>query len=354
MVGIPGSGKLFELVRRAGFEVERIDRWRHKSAGKLAEAPRFLAHTMRLARDIRKLADRVGPDLVYLNGPRLVLAAALAGLKYPVMFHSHSWLPPGWSRTVTGLALRWINARVVANCGFVAGQWRRYVPAERISTIWNGVAGPAEMPPSRPAGPPRIGCIGRISREKGQLEFVAAAARIHESLPECRFAVYGEAMFGDPDAHGYAAEVRSAAAGLPIEFRGWAEDVYRAFAELDLVLVPSVGPEATTRVILEACAAGVPVIAFDTGGICEVVRNGVTGILVRSVEEMARESTALLTGDPGPRESMVRAAREEWQRRFTKARFHEQLIECCMGQEGILRRVGSPSVGALKRRVTGR
>ena len=41
-------------------------------------------------------------------------------------------------------------------------------------------------------------------------------------------------------------------------------------AGLDLLLVPSTGPEATTRVILEAYAAGVPVIAFPSGGIPEV------------------------------------------------------------------------------------
>lgn len=326
LVGIPGSGKLFDLVRAAGLEVAQVDSWPHKSAHKLTDAGRFLAHSLRLAEQIRKLADRVEAQIVYVNGPRLVPAAALAGLSCPVLFHSHSWLPPDRSRTVTGLALWWTGARVVANCEFVAEQWRQYVRPERISTILNGVAGPATAQPRPPGGPPRIGCIGRICPEKGQLEFVAAVARIHESLPECRFVVFGEAMFGSIDRRGYPAAVRSAAEGLPIEFPGWVNDVYAALAELDLVLVPSVGAEATTRVILEAYAAGVPVIAFDNGGISEVVREGVTGILTRSVEEMARESVALLAGDPERRISMARSARAEWQRRFSKEKFHEQLI----------------------------
>jgi len=119
--------------------------------------------------------------------------------------------------------------------------------------------------------------------------------------------------------------VRRAAAGLPIEFRGWVSDVYDALAALDLLLAPSKGPEATTRVIPEAFAAGVAAIAFDTGGISEVVEHGVTGVLVRSVEEMVRESVVLLS-DRERRDSMARAARNAWERRFTKEKFQEQIL----------------------------
>ena len=155
---------------------------------------------------------------------------------------------------------------------------------------------------------------------------MAAAAQIHESLPECRFPIYGAALFDNADAQRYEAEVRNMAIGLPIDFRGWVSDVHGALEELDLLLVPSSGPEATTRVILEAFAAGVPVIAFDTGGIAEVVRDGVTGILTRSAEEMAREAVALLAGDPERRIAMARAARAEWERRFTREKFHDCLL----------------------------
>ena len=50
--------------------------------------------------------------------------------------------------------------------------------------------------------------------------------------------------------------------------------------------------------ILEAFAAGVPVIAFPSGGIPEVVENGVTGLLAKDREEMAQSAIELLTGDP--------------------------------------------------------
>jgi hypothetical protein len=316
VVGLPGSGKLRDAIRGLGIEVERIDC--------ASDARRYLAQTPRLTAQVRDLAERTGADLAYLNGPRVVPAAALAGLKCPVMFHSHSWLPPGLARTAAGVALRRMDARVVANCEFVASQWRRFVRTEWISVVLNGVAGPGKV--RRWDRTLRIGCIGRIGPEKGQREFVTAAARIHEALPECRFVVCGEALFGSEDAQRYAAEVRRAAAGLPMEFRGWVGDIYDVLAELDLLLVPSNGPEATTRVIPEAFAAGVPAIAFDTGGISEVVENGVTGVLVRSVEAMAREAVALLSGDRKRRDSMARATRTAWEQRLTKEKFQEQIL----------------------------
>jgi glycosyltransferase involved in cell wall biosynthesis len=332
LVGLPGNGKLCELVRGSGFAVERID------CGPVAR-------TAQLAAQIAALARSANARLVYLNGPRLVPAAALAGLSCPVMFHSHSRVRLRAARTAAGLALRWMDARVVANCNFVAAQWRPFVSADRIAMVMNGVAGPPDIP-QRPAnGPPRIGCIGRISPEKGQREFVAAAALVHASLPECRFAICGDALFGNSKAQRYAAEVRAAAAGLPVEFRGWEADVYTSLSEFDVLLVPSVGPEATTRVIPEAFAAGVPVIAFDTGGIPEVVENGVTGVLARSVEEMARATVSLLTGDRERRLSMARAARLDWERRFTLAKFQESILGALEGATGL----GQPARGCTSR-----
>jgi glycosyltransferase involved in cell wall biosynthesis len=328
LVGLPGSGKLFDAVRALGLEVERIDCGPYRSGRKsAADFGRFVAQTPRLAAQIRSLANRVDAELIYVNGPRVVPAAALAGLRCPVLFHSHSWLPPGIARRATGLALRRMDARIVANCEFTASPWRRFVRAKRISIVANGVAGPQRVPQRQPAGPPRIGCIGRIGPEKGQREFVAAAAQIHSSLPECRFVVFGDALFGDGTAERYAAEVRSAAAALPVEFRGWAADVYAALSELDLLLVPSVGAEATTRVILEAFSAGVPVVALHTGGIPEVVENGVSGVLARSADEMARAAVALLTGDPDRRFSIARAGRAAWERRFTIEKFQQWLLQ---------------------------
>jgi glycosyltransferase involved in cell wall biosynthesis len=324
LVGLPGTGEMFGRMRELGFAAEAIECGPYESGRKsAADVARFAAQTPKLARRIRELAAKVRAELLYLNGPRLLPAAALAGLDCPVVFHSHSFLGPGAVRRLAGIALRRMKARVIGQSYYVAGPWEPFVGNDRITVIYNGVVGPKEFAPRPPHSPPRVGCIGRIAPEKGQLEFVATAAMVHRVVPECRFVVQGAALFGSTD---YEARVREAAAGLPVDFPGWTDDVYAAMQQLDLILVPSTKVEATTRVILEAFAAGLPVIAFGVGGIPEVVEHDIDGLLVRSPEEMARETIALL-GDPGRRAAMSAIARETWSRRFALDRYHAQMIE---------------------------
>jgi glycosyltransferase involved in cell wall biosynthesis len=330
LVALPGEGELFDLVRALGFETARVDCGPYSQGRKSPrDVARFLAETPRLARRIRRLAGDLQADLVYVNGPRLLPAAALAGLRCHVVFHSHSYLAPGLVRKLAGAALRSMHARVIACCRFVSDPWRPFVRPENLSVIYNGVPGPAALLPRQ--GPPRVGCIGRIAPEKGQREFLAAASIIYRALPDCRFLVYGAPLFSEPR---YSEEVRAAAAGLPVEFAGWVPDVYAALAGLDLVLAPSAAHEATPRVVLEAFAAGVPVVAFRSGGIPEVLDHGHGGWLADSVEEMARLSVDFLTAAPEVRAAVGQAARDNWRRRFTLDRFQEAVIRQLENQVG--------------------
>jgi glycosyltransferase involved in cell wall biosynthesis len=311
IVAMPGTGPMFERVRALGFETARITCGPYASRSKTAgDMARFVFETPRLARQIRELAR--GADIVYINGPRLLPAAALSGIRKPVVFHSHSYLPPGPVRKLSGLALRRLRAHVIGSCRYVAEPWKPYVSG--ISVVYNGVAGP-ERPRSERKGPLTIGCIGRIAPEKGQREFVEAARIIHSRMPEARFAIYGETMFA---SHDYEREVRAAAAGLPIEFAGWAANVYDALSGIDVLLVPSAPHEATTRVILEAFAAGVPVIAFPSGGIPEVLP--LSG-LAHSVQEMAE--MACSRGRPGARSHATD---------FTLERYRAEILNVLWGR----------------------
>ncbi len=306
LAGFPGNGELFDRVREIGFAVERIDCGPYTSGRKsVRDIAHFVREAPRLARQIGELARSVRADLVYINGPRLLPAAALAGLRAPVLFHAHSYVGPGLTRRIAGMALRRSRAWLLGNCEFVAAAWRDFVPPERTRVIYNGVA-PAPVL-ARTGTRPAVACIGRIAPEKGQLDFLAAARRIHQAIPECRLQIIGDALFAEPGAERYDREVRAAASALPVELPGWVDGVYASLAEVDLLLVPSAPHEATTRVILEAYAAGVPVIAYASGGIPEVVDDGRSGCLARDAGDMARIAIELLR-DPLRREDMARAA----------------------------------------------
>ena len=190
MVGLAGEGQLFERVRDLGFETFSIPCGPFSLGSKSPwDLGRFARQLPLLARRIRNCGGAFRPDAIYLNGPRVLPGAALARLRTPTLVHAQSYLPRGRMRAVSGWALRRLEARVVACCHFVAATWKPYLAPSSASVVFNGVGGPDRPLHGRQAGPPKVGCVGRISPEKGQLEFLAAAAMIHRALPECRFAV---------------------------------------------------------------------------------------------------------------------------------------------------------------------
>ena len=313
----PGNGRLCEEAARLDATVDEIACGPYRAGRKsMRDILRFAREAGPLRARIRELAERYRADLVYVNGPRVLPAAAGAVRDRPLLFHCHSSL--GWPH-------RWMVERclegvtVVGSCRFVLDSFRRRT---EMHVVYNGVAGGPRKAGRRGR---RVGVIGRIAPGKGQAEFLAAARLV----PGSQFVICGEPLFSDARSRAYSARLRVLARGLPVEFLGWRDDVAAVLGELDVLVAPSVAPEATTRVILEAYAAGVPVVAAKVGGIPEVVEDGVTGFLVdaRRPAELAARIREVLEM-PGERlQAVIERARQEWQRRFTLTRYQEEMMQ---------------------------
>ena len=130
-------------------------------------------------------------------------------------------------------------------------------------------------------------------------------------------------MFCPP---GYVDEVNRLAAGLPVEFLGWRTDIGAVLDHLDLLLVPSTVAEATTRVILEAFSAGVPVVAYAIAGIPEILRDGENGFLVPSCTSTALARRVLEVTRLNL-DTVVRRARSDWTQKYTVARYQQEMAE---------------------------
>jgi glycosyltransferase involved in cell wall biosynthesis len=146
-------------------------------------------------------------------------------------------------------------------------------------------------------------------------------------------------MFGDP---GYFDLVRSLVRGLPVEFLGWRDDVASIFAELDLLAVPS-KLEGMGRVVVEAFSAGVPVVAFPTGGIPELIEDGENGFLTRgkSPESLASRIADVLDTHPDTLRAIATSARQRWERSHTLAAYQKRITE-------LMERVTAPGRTALE------
>jgi glycosyltransferase involved in cell wall biosynthesis len=323
------AGQLGEKAAALEATVDPIRCGPYSSGSKtLGDMARFAAEAPRLAREIRALVERYHADLIYVNGPRLLPAATLAARNGPrVLFHSHSLLA-GNARRLAGRSLLIARAAMVASCRFVASPLLPYSGGRGIRVVYNGVRRISLPERQRPEAEFLIGVIGRISPEKGQADFLRAAAILHRDASQCRFLICGAPLFSDPAAMRYCAQLEALAGTLPVEFAGWKENVENVLATLDLLVVPSTPVDATPRVILEAFSAGVPVMAFAGGGIPEIVEREVTGFLVEQ-RTAAALALAMLDALKSPRRLQEVAARARARARdeFSMERYREQMVE---------------------------
>jgi glycosyltransferase involved in cell wall biosynthesis len=330
-LAVPGNGPLADGARACGAVVHRIPCGAYKSGQKSwIDAARFGVDLPRQAWRIASLASKNKIDLIYVNGPRLLPAAALGARGCPVLFHAHSVVTQPAAARLTRWALQSANASVIAACRFVLEPLTGVVQPGRSRVIYNGVA-PVECVRRRHSAndPWRIGVIGRIAPEKGQLEFVQAARLLLSELVlrqrRCDFVVCGDALFSNPH---YSRRVRAEAEGLPIEFTGWRNDIRDVLATLDLVVVPSAAVEATTRVILEAFSAGIPVVAFRSGGIPEIVEDGVTGVLsAPTPRDLASKLLQLFSNGGALLDCISAGAHAAFTARFTLDRYRSEVLD---------------------------
>jgi glycosyltransferase involved in cell wall biosynthesis len=189
-----------------------------------------------------------------------------------------------------------------------------------------------------------FGSQGRILPRKGYAEMVRAAKLALDAMSEgekqkVHFAVLGDTP--EDIAPDHLAECRELANSLGIAnrftFLGFRADVRPYVADFDVAVVPSVYADPLPRAVIETMAFGMPVLAFDVGGVAEMLADGETGALVSAsppdVQGLATQMLRYLR-DPELRARQGLAARARIEARFD-ARAHASAI-----QEEIVRTAG--------------
>lgn len=265
-----------------------------------------------LAVRIARLVRAGGFDLVHAHVHAATMAAALAGriARVPVVVTEHSMA--SWRGPLARAYSRPLYRRcalVLAVSEQIAERLRTVdrVPASRVRVVGTAVFGPATTAdPSGRGAPVTVGVVGRLEREKGVEFFVRAAARIADRHPEVAFTVVGDGTLRG-ELHALAGSLRL---GDRVRFRGMRTDGPAAVAALDVLCVPSL-TEGAPLVVLEAMAAGVPVVATTVGAIPHQLDHGHAGVLVAptDVAALAHALDALLT-HPHERRRLGRAGRD--------------------------------------------
>ena len=172
------------------------------------------------------------------------------------------------------------------------------------------------QPAPERAGTTTVLLPARLLREKGICEFAAAAAELRRNGLAARFVVAGRL---DPANRGAlsARDISELAAASGVRWLGDCRDMARCLSEAHIVCLPTYYREGVPKVLLEACAAGRPIVATDIPGCRDVVRAGENGLLVppQDVVALAAAIRQLLE-DPQLRTRMGMAGRARAEAEF--------------------------------------
>jgi len=325
-----------ELIRQAGLRLIPVE-FSRKRLHPLKE--------LGLLREILRIYRQERPDVVHQIAVKPILygtlAARLAGLRNIVnapvgmgyVFSSDEWRAR-CLRPALRLAYRFLmnpsGSRVIFEnrddlAAFVEQGTVRRGDAALIRGAGVDVSRfhPVAVTPEN--GLPVVMLVARMLRDKGVLEFVAAARRLHEAGLRARFVLVGDpdvenpATIDEPTLHGWHGQ-------FGVEWWGRREDMPEVFAQADVVCLPSYR-EGLPKVLLEAAACGRALVATDVPGCREIVIDGYNGLLVP-----ARDSQALaaaierLLQDAGLRQRFGACGRALVEAEFAEERVVEQTL----------------------------
>ena len=256
----------------------------------------------------RRAAGELEIDVVHSHGYDADFLAATLARRHARVATTHGFVrvsPRTRGKTALDERCLWRFDAVIATSSAECARLRGRVG--HAVFVPNGIH-PAERLPPRPAGAPVVGFCGRLSAEKRPDLFVAAATALARA-PR-RFLMAGSGPLLDA--------VRREAG--PVTLLGVVADVDAFYARLHVLVCPS-DSEGTPRVVLEAMARGIPVVATDVGGLPDLLEHRRTGMLVApgSAAAIAAAVEELL-GDGELYARVAAAAREVVLRSFTVER----------------------------------
>ncbi len=148
------------------------------------------------------------------------------------------------------------------------------LPLEPFANL-DGVRGTLRRELGCSTGAPLVGIIGRLVPIKNHDLFLEAAQRVARVLPQARFLIIGD---GERRTELEALTARLGLGGV-VHFTGWRTDLPALYADLDVVVISSRN-EGTPVSLIEAMAAGVPVVSTAVGGVPDLLQEGRLGRLV--------------------------------------------------------------------------
>ncbi|MEM8947175.1 MAG: glycosyltransferase [Planctomycetota bacterium] len=286
----------------------RFSATRKSQQATLHETPQRSKFDLDCARRISKLIESQKYTLVHAHTPRSVLvgsfAAKWAGV--PLVYHVHSptgsdstrWLQNWVNAKLEHWSLRHVDQLIAVSPSLKRLMEQQGFAPEKVAYVPNGVPEIEILPRRRPTGTWTLGCAALFRPRKGIEVLIEAIAALQSKNLDIHLRAVGP--FETPE---YEREVMQLVDRLgvadAITWTGFTKDIAAELRQMDLFALPSLFGEGLPMVVLEAMAAGLPVIASHVEGIPEAIRHREEGLLVEaaSVSQLAMAIEELTTSE---------------------------------------------------------
>ncbi len=288
-ISVPSEGKFTEKLKQQNFNYYCTPSWQPTSLESVVIQDIFgyifssIKSTFYLSQKVKEYDI----DVVYCNGGRTFMTGAFLSLLFSVkvFFHLHLILEPRQKRAVTLLGRAPGVQSIIAVSNTLEEQYKNDNIHDKLAIIANWVS-PAlyQIPRIKRdvsfSTPVRIGVVGQISRAKGQWSILESFKQSKEILP-LQLSIFGDPLQSEPEAWAdFQADIEILCQkGWDITNAGFKNDTVRIYDNLDLLIIPSIVPEAFGLTAIEAMVRGVIVIANRSGALPEIIQNRRNGLL---------------------------------------------------------------------------
>jgi glycosyltransferase involved in cell wall biosynthesis len=245
---------------------------------------------LRPALKLMRLIREQQIDVLHTHSARGALIAGLASwwTGVPMVHHVHGQTSVEVGRRFWTRLNAWLERRVLRSCNAVVAVSQSVAdylktfgaPTEKTTVIANGVSPSNVLLKKYPKNKiPTLGFVALLRPRKGLEVFLDAGAELIRTGRACKLNVVGR--FETPE---YEREILTRCESLGIAehvtWRGFSKQVDKELNAMDVLVFPSILAEGMPMVLLEAMAAGVPIVASRVAGVTDVITDGHNGLLV--------------------------------------------------------------------------
>jgi glycosyltransferase involved in cell wall biosynthesis len=295
---------------------------------------------------LKKLCKQNQIDIIYTNTAPVIIGGILSkftGIKN--VWHLHEILEPSsFMHRFFGWIINATAQKVIVVSDAVYNNWAGRIDASKMVKVYNGFeASDINVDVNVGANASAslreqlnlndntllVGMVGRVNLIKGQFYFIQIAAAAKAAGHSCHFVIIGDAYKGYeylyPQLESQIAEL-----GLQNSITNlyYQPNAAALIQQLDIFVLPSIKPDSFPVVILEAMAAGKPIIATNQGGAQEQIDDCVTGFLVPINDAtIAAQKLGVLVNNPDMCTRMGQAGAKKLQEQFSLATFNKNIVD---------------------------